>query len=147
MRLFICFVILIASFFSTSTWAYNVSQEKLRSGIENYLRSKGYSVEQREDGLKFVDSGTTYFIEIDPEQTKPMFVRLARYVKFDDNLKRENVMKNLVDYNGKYAVKVYCKERNVILTGDMFVTNSEQFNYAFDDLLSLMKSAYNNINN
>lgn len=125
---------------------YSTKQEALRTGIETHLNSKGYTTERKNDGLKFISEGDTYYVEIDESDTNPMYVRLVRYIKFDDKLKREDVMKNLTEYNSKYAIKAYCKEKNVILTGEMFVTSAEQFNYAFAEILSLMKSAYKLIN-
>ena len=55
-------------------------------------------------------------------------------------------MAKLKDYNSTYAVKAYCKEKNLILSADMLVTSADQFTNVVSDLLSLLKSAAENIN-
>lgn len=144
-RLFM-FVLLVGSILSSYAVGFNASQEALRTAIETDLKNKGYTFERQDDGLKFKSEGINYFIEISKEDTNPMYVRLSRYIKFDDKIKREDVMAKLKDYNSTYAVKAYCKEKNLILTADMIVTSADQFTYVFGDLLSLMKSAAENIN-
>ena len=132
--------VLIATMLSASAAGYNARQEALRAGIEKDLKDRGYSVERRDDGLKFMVGGEPYFIEIDEESADPMFVRLARYIKFDDNFKRSDVMKQLNNYNTTYAVKTFCKEKNLIVAADMFVTEPGQFTSVFSDLFSLLNS-------
>lgn len=145
MKRILMFTLLVGAVLSSYAVGFNAKQEALRTAIETSLKSKGYTAEKQDDGLKFISDGDTYYIEIDKEESSPMYVRLVRYVKFDDKIKRENVIKNLTDYNLKYAIKAYCKEKNIILTGEMFVTDAAQFNYAFDDMLQLMKSTYSTI--
>lgn len=142
MKRILTLVVLLGSLITVSATGYNVKQEALISAIENNLMEQSYSVERQDDGLKFKSEGATYYIEVDKHETNPMYVRLCRYVKFDDKIKRDKVVKKLNDLNAKYAVKAYCKEKNVILSAEMFVTSAAQFNYAFNDLLTLMKSAY-----
>ena len=146
MKRFVTFVLLAGMLLSSYAVGFNASQEALRTAIETDLKNKGYTVERQDDGLKFKSEGINYFIEISKEDTNPMYVRLSRYIKFDDKIKREDVMAKLKDYNSTYAVKAYCKEKNLILTADMIVTSADQFTYVFGDLLSLMKSAAENIN-
>lgn len=142
MKRILMLVVLLGALFAANAAGYNAKQEALISAIEKNLKEQSYSVERQDDGLKFKSEGVTYYIEVDKDETNPMYVRLCRYVKFDDKIKRDKVMKNLNDLNAKYAVKAYCKEKNVILSAEMFVTSADQFNYAFNDMLSLMKSAY-----
>lgn len=146
MKRFVTFVLLAGMLLSSYAVGFNASQEALRTAIETDLKNKGYTVERQDDGLKFKSEGINYFIEISKEDTNPMYVRLSRYIKFDDKIKRKDVMAKLKDYNSTYAVKAYCKEKNLILTADMIVTSADQFTYVFGDLLSLMKSAAENIN-
>lgn len=146
MKRILIFALLTVSILSAYAAGYNSKQEALRTGIENNLKKRGYTVERQSDGLKFINEGDTYYVEIDETDTNPMYVRLVRYIKFDDDLKREDVMQHLTEYNCKYAVKALCKEKNLILTGEMFVTNADQFNYAFGEILSLMKGAYRLVN-
>ena len=146
MKRFVTFVLLAGMLLSSYAVGFNASQEALRTAIETDLKNKGYAFERQDDGLKFKSEGINYFIEISKEDTNPMHVRLSRYIKFDDKIKREDVMAKLKDYNSTYAVKAYCKEKNLILTADMIVTSADQFTYVFGDLLSLMKSAAENIN-
>lgn len=142
MRYIFMFAMLISSFISSFAAGYNAKQETLISAIEKNLKEQGYSVERQDDGLKFKSEGVAYYVEVDKDETNPMYVRLCCYIKFDDKIKRDRVMKKLNDLNAKDAVKAYCKEKNVILSAEMFVTSASQFNYAFNDMLSLMKSAY-----
>lgn len=142
MKRILMLVVLLGALITANAVGYNAKQEALISAIEKNLKEQSYSVERQDDGLKFKSEGATYYIEVDKDETNPMYVRLCRYVKFDDKIKRDKVMKKLNDLNAKYAVKAYCKEKNVILSAEMFVTSSSQFNYAFNDMLSLMKSAY-----
>lgn len=142
MKRILMLVVLLGALFTVNAAGYNAKQEALISAIEKNLKEQSYSVERQDDGLKFKSEGVTYYVEVDKDETNPMYVRLCRYVKFDDKIKRDKVMKKLNDLNAKYAVKAYCKEKNVILSAEMFVTSAAQFNYAFSDMLSLMKSAY-----
>lgn len=140
------FIVLVGSLLSSYAVGFNTKQEAFRTAIETSLKGKGYTVERQDDGLKFKSEGITYFIEISKDDTNPMYVRLCRYIKFDDKIKRDDVMEKLKDYNSTYAVKAYCKEKNLILSADMLVTSADQFTYIISDLLSLMKSAAENIN-
>lgn len=146
MKRIIMLVVMIGSLLSSYAAGYNRKQEALRSAIESSLKDKGYGVEKQDDGLKFKSEGINYFIEISKDDTDPMYVRLSRYIKFDDKIKRDDVMARLKDYNSTYAVKAYCKEKNLILSADMLVTSADQLTYVISDLLSLMKSAAENIN-
>lgn len=145
MKRILMLVVLLGALFAANAAGYNAKQEALISEIEKNLKEQSYSVERQDDGLKFKSEGVTYYIEVDKDETNPMYVRLCRYVKFDDKIKRDKVMKKLNDLNAKYAVKAYCKEKNVIFSAEMFVTSADQFNYAFNDMLSLIKSAYETI--
>lgn len=145
MKRILMLVVLLGALFAANAAGYNAKQEALISAIEKNLKEQSYSVERQDDGLKFKSEGVTYYIEVDKDETNPMYVRLCRYVKFDDKIKRDKVMKKLNDLNAKYAVKAYCKEKNVIFSAEMFVTSADQFNYAFNDMLSLIKSAYETI--
>lgn len=138
-------IVLVGSLLSSYAGGFNAKQEALRTSVETSLKSKGYTVERQDDGLKFKSEGINYFIEISKDDTNPMYVRLSRYIKFDDKIKREEVMSKLRDYNSTYAVKAYCKEKNLIISADMLVTSADQFTYVISDLLSLMKSAAESI--
>lgn len=143
-RLFML-IVLVGSLLSSYAEGFNAKQEALRTSVETSLKSKGYTVERQDDGLKFKSEGVNYFIEISNDDTNPMYVRLSRYIKFDDKIKRDDVMSKLRDYNSTYAVKAYCKEKNLILSADMLVTSADQFTYVISDLLSLIKSAAESI--
>ena len=136
MKQLLILLLFVGGFITASAKGYNADQEALRSGIEENLKGKGYDIERRDDGLKFTVNGNSYYIEIDETQTDPMFVRLARYVRFDDSIKRENVMKNMSEYNSAAAVKIFCMEKNVVIAADLFITTPEQFNSAFDYLFN-----------
>lgn len=146
MKRLLIFIVLVGSLLSSYAAGFTDKQEALRAGIEKSLKSKGYTVEKQDDGLRFISDGITYFIEISKDDSNPMYVRLVRYIKFDDKIRRDAVMAKLKEYNSTYAVKAYCKEKNLILSAEMFVTSADQFTYVFSDLFSLMKIAAENIN-
>lgn len=125
---------------------YNTQQKQLVTQISNYLSGQGYSAEEQKDGLKFKSEGVNYYVEIDKEEQNPMYLRLCRYLKFDDKLTREKVIKNLNAMNVKYGVKVSCQEKNVLVSFEMFLTKSSEFTYAFKDILSQVKSACIKVN-
>jgi hypothetical protein len=133
---------------STCIWAqsFSPSQETLRREISAFLSRQGLNPENQSDGLKFKSEGANYYVEIDKEEKSPMYLRLCRYLKFDDKLTREKVIKNLNDMNVKYGVKVSCQEKNVLVSSEMFLTKSSDFTYAFKDILSQVKSACTKVN-
>lgn len=121
--------------------SFTSAQETLRKEISSYLSRQGLNLENQSDGLKFKSEGSNFYIEIDNEKKKPMYVRLCRYIKFDDKITREKVIKNLNSYNVKYGVKVSCQEKDIVVSYEMFLTKSEEFTYIFNDILSQVKSA------
>ena len=128
---------------ATVSYAQSVTsaQETLRKEISSYLSRQGLNPENQSDGLKFKSEASNFYIEIDKEKKSPMYVRLCRYIKFDDKITREKVIKNLNSYNVKYGVKVSCQEKNIVVSYEMFLTKSEEFTYIFSDMLSQVKSA------
>lgn len=121
--------------------SFTSAQETLRKEISSYLSRQGLNPENQSDGLKFKSEGSNFYIEIDKDKKSPMYVRLCRYIKFDDKITREKVIKNLNSYNVKYGVKVSCQEKNIVVSYEMFLTKSEEFTYIFSDMLSQVKSA------
>lgn len=121
--------------------SFTSAQETLRKEISSYLSRQGLNPESQSDGLKFKSEGSNFYIEIDKDKKTPMYVRLCRYIKFDDNITREKVINNLNSYNVKYGVKVSCQEKNIVVSYEMFLTKSEEFTYIFSDMLSQVKSA------
>ena len=75
--------------------SFTSAQETLRKEISSYLSRQGLNLENQSDGLKFKSEGSNFYIEIDNEKKKPMYVRLCRYIKFDDKITREKAIKNL----------------------------------------------------
>lgn len=139
---------LYAAFFTCSMYAqsYNASQENMRNQIVNYLTQQGYTAEKQDDGLKFKNEGTNYYIEISKEDVSPMYLRLCRYVKYSDSLKQETVIKQLKSYNTKLGVKVCCTDNGIVISTEMFVASSTDFTDVFPTLLSQIKATYKTIN-
>lgn len=137
--LFVCAV-------SMNAQDYTQAQEALRSEISSYLSRQGFNPEKQSDGLKFKSEGANYYIEIDKNEKSPMYLRLCRYLKYDDKLTRESVMSDLVSYNTTYGVKVSCREKNVLVSSEMFLTKASEFTYVFSDLLSQVKNACAEVN-
>lgn len=125
----------------SSAQSFTNAQEILRKEISSYLSRQGLNPENQSDGLKFKSEGSNFYVEIDKEKKSPMYVRLCRYIKFDDNVTREKAIKNLNSYNVKFGVKVSCQEKNIVVSFEMFLTKSEEFTYVFSDMLSQVKSA------
>lgn len=125
----------------SSAQSFTNAQEILRKEISSYLSRQGLNPENQSDGLKFKSEGSNFYVEIDKEKKSPMYVRLCRYIKFDDNVTREKAIKNLNSYNVKFGVKVCCQEKNIVVSFEMFLTKSEEFTYVFSDMLSQVKSA------
>lgn len=125
----------------SSAQSFTNAQEILRKEISCYLSRQGLNPENQSDGLKFKSEGSNFYVEIDKEKKSPMYVRLCRYIKFDDNVIREKAIKNLNSYNVKFGVKVSCQEKNIVVSFEMFLTKSEEFTYVFSDMLSQVKSA------
>lgn len=125
---------------------YTASQEQLRSEISSYLSRRGLNPQKQSDGLKFVSENSTFYIEIDPAERKPMFVRLCRYVKWDDTLTPSKLKSNIEDYSVVRAIKVSCHEKYARFSVELFLTDSEEFTDVFDDLLYQVKYACKKIN-
>lgn len=146
MKKFILF--LFAALLTCSVYAqnYNAAQENMRNQIVNYLAKQGYTAEKQDDGLKFKNEGTNYYIEISKEDVSPMYLRLCRYVKYSDSLKQETVIKQLRSYNTKLGVKVCCTDNGIVISTEMFVASSTDFTDVFPTLLSQIKATYKTIN-
>ena len=125
----------------SSAQSFTNAQEILRKEISSYLSRQGLNPENQSDGLKFKSEGSNFYVEIDKEKKSPIYVRLCRYIKFDNNVTREKAIKNLNSYNVKFGVKVSCQEKNIVVSFEMFLTKSEEFTYVFSDMLSQVKSA------
>lgn len=121
--------------------SFTSAQENLRKEISSHLSRQGLNPESQSDGLKFKSEGSNFYIEIDKDKKSPMYVRLCRYIKFDDKITREKAIKNLNSYNVKFGVKVSCQEKNIVVSSEMFLTKPEEFTYIFNDMLSQVKSA------
>lgn len=139
-------LLLLLGSFSINAQDYTTAQETLRSEISSYLSRKGFNPERQSDGLRFKSEGVNYYIEIDKNEKEPMYLRLCRYIKFDEKLTREKVMEGLNGLNVKYGVKVSCQEKNVLVSFEMFVTKSADFTYVFSELFSQVKSACAKVN-
>lgn len=146
MKTILITIIIFLNTISVFSQNYNKEQENLRIGINEFLRKQGLNPEKQDDGLKFKSEGNTYYIEIDKDAKDPMYIRLRRYIKYDDNFDKNKIAKNLNAYNVKFGVKVFCQEKSFVLSAEMFLTNASEFNYVFDTFLSHIKSAYKLVN-
>lgn len=141
MRKFIISSLMLVSATISFAQGFTSAQENLRKEISSYLFRQGFNPENQSDGLKFKSEGSNFYIEIDKDMKDPMYVCLRRYIKFDDKITREKVIKNLNSYNVKFGVKVSCQERSIVVSSEMFLTKAEDFTYIFEDILSQVKSA------
>lgn len=145
-RFFLSLLLSLVSSLCMYAQSYNASQENMRNQIVNYLAKQGYTAEKQDDGLKFKNEGTNYYIEISKEDVSPMYLRLCRYVKYSDSLKQETVIKQLKSYNTKLGVKVCCTDNGIVISTEMFVASSTDFTDVFPTLLSQIKATYKTIN-
>ena len=145
MRKKIIILLMLVCSINSFAQSFTPAQENLRKDISTFLTRKGFNPETQSDGLKFKSEGVNYYVEIDKNDSSPMFLRLCRYAKYDNQLTREKVLKNLNSYNVKYGVKVSCQDKSVLLSCEMFVMKSEDFTYVFDTALLQMKSTYKKI--
>lgn len=141
MKKFILSLFVVVCATTSNAQSFTTAQENLCKEISSYLSRKGFNPENQSDGLKFKSEGSNFYIEIDKNQKSPMYVRLCRYIKFDDKITREKAIKNLNSFNVKYGVKVSCQEKNIVVSSEMFLTKTEEFTYIFNSLLSQVKSA------
>lgn len=134
----------IACFLSLSCFSqgYTPAQESVRSQIKTYLMDKGYSPENQSDGLKIKSNGVTYYVELSVSDTSPMYIRLARYIKYTDDLTHTKVYTNINQYNGKYCAKVSPQRNLIVISAEMYFNQASEFNAAFETLLEQVKSAY-----
>ena len=146
MRKLLFIILFLSNIIYGHSQNYNKEQENLRTEISNYLKKQGLNPEKQDDGLKFKSEGNTYYIEIDNEAKEPMYIRLRRYVKYDDNFDKNKIAENLNEYNVKFGVKVFCQEKSFVLSAEMFLTKASEFNYVFDTFLSHIKNAYKLVN-
>jgi len=115
---------------------YNTSQQGLINGIADFLESEGYKPEKVDDGLKFTYSGKVYYIEVSRTDTEPMCLRLRRYIKYTTKYTKDAVAEQLNSYNALLGVKALCSEKAVILSSEMFLTDSSDFTSIFDYLMT-----------
>ena len=141
MRKFIISLLMLVSATISFAQSFTSAQENLRKEISSYLSRQGFNPENQSDGLKFKSEGSNFYIEIDKDMKDPMYVCLRRYIKFDDRITREKVIKHLNSYNVKFGVKVSCQEKSIVVSSEMFLTKAEDFTYIFEDILSQVKSA------
>lgn len=120
---------------------YNVSQRNLIKGIADFLKNERYNPEKQDDGLKFTKNGVAYYIEVSHTDTAPMYLRLRRYFKYNSEISPEYVSEHLNSYNVKYGVKTLCSEKAVILSAEMYLTETEEFISIFEVLMSQLESA------
>ena len=125
---------------------YNAQQERLRTEVADFLRGKGLSPEKQSDGLTFTKGKYIYYIEIDEDETAPMYIRLRGYFKYNENMTREKVVENLNDYNGTYGIKVLPTNDRVVLSAELFVSGAKDFTGVFDMLLENIEFVHDKIN-
>lgn len=141
MKKFLCVAIICFLSLSCFSQDYNSTQENLRSQIKSYLINKGVDPEDQSDGLKIKSEGVTYYVEISTVDVSPMYIRLARYVKYSDDLTYKKIYNNINQYNVKYCAKVTPLKKSILISAEMYLNQASEFNVAFETLLQQVKSA------
>ena len=95
MKKFLCVAMICFLSLSCFSQDYNSTQENLRSQIKSYLINKGFDPENQSDGLKIMSEGVAYYVEISTDDISPMYIRLARYVKYSDDLTHKKLYANI----------------------------------------------------
>ena len=131
MKKFLCLAITCFLSLSCFSQDYNSTQENLRSQIKSYLISKGVDPENQSDGLKIIST----------VDVSPMYIRLARYVKYSDDLTHKKLYANINQYNVKFCAKVTPLKNSILISAEMYLNQASEFNAAFDTLLEQVKSA------
>lgn len=141
MKKFLCVAIICFLSLSCFSQDYNSTQENLRSQIKSYLINKGVDPEDQSDGLKIKSEGVTYYVEFSTVDVSPMYIRLARYVKYSDDLTHKKLYANINQYNVKFCAKVTPLKNSILISAEMYLNQASEFNAAFDTLLEQVKSA------
>ena len=141
MKKFLCVAMICFLSLSCFSQDYNSTQENLRSQIKSYLINKGFDPENQSDGLKIMSEGVAYYVEISTDDISPMYVRLARYVKYSDDLTHKKLYANINQYNVKFCAKVTPLKNSILISAEMYLNQASEFNAAFDTLLEQVKSA------
>ena len=141
MKKFLCVAMICFLSLSCFSQDYNSTQENLRSQIKSYLINKGFDPENQSDGLKIMSEGVAYYVEISSGDVSPMYVRLARYVKYSDDLTHKKLYANINQYNVKFCAKVTPLKNSILISAEMYLNQASEFNAAFDTLLEQVKSA------
>ncbi len=114
----------------------NAGQTRLRSDIQNYLRSEGYMPEIDADGdIKFKKEGSIYYVSIRSADENPMYATLFRVFTYPEGYSRNTVILATAELNLYKGVKVLCLDSSVRIEGGMFLSDAHTFTYAFDKLL------------
>ncbi len=141
MKKFLCVAMICFLSLSCFSQDYNSTQENLRSQIKSYLINKGFDPENQSDGLKIMSEGVAYYVEISTDDISPMYIRLARYVKYSDDLTHKKLYANINQYNVKFCAKVTPLKNSILISAEMYLNQASEFNAAFDTLLEQVKSA------
>ena len=141
MKKFLCVAMICFLSLSCFSQDYNSTQENLRSQIKSYLINKGFDPENQSDGLKIMSEGVAYYVEISTDDISPMYIRLARYVKYADDLTHKKLYANINQYNVKFCAKVTPLKNSILISAEMYLNQASEFNAAFDTLLEQVKSA------
>ena len=141
MKKFLCVAMICFLSLSCFSQDYNSTQENPRSQIKSYLINKGFDPENQSDGLKIMSEGVAYYVEISTDDISPMYIRLARYVKYSDDLTHKKLYANINQYNVKFCAKVTPLKNSILISAEMYLNQASEFNAAFDTLLEQVKSA------
>ena len=141
MKKFLCVAMICFLSLSCFSQDYNSTQENLRSQIKSYLINKGFDPENQSDGLKIMSEGVAYYVEISTDDISPMYIRLARYVKYSDDLTHKKLYANINQYNVKFCAKVTPLKNSILISAEMYLNQASEFNAAFDTVLEHVKSA------
>ena len=141
MKKFLCVAMICFLSLSCFSQDYNYTQENLRSQIKSYLINKGFDPENQSDGLKIMSEGVAYYVEISTDDISPMYIRLARYVKYSDDLAHKKLYANINQYNVKFCAKVTPLKNSILISAEMYLNQASEFNATFDTLLEQVKSA------
>lgn len=113
------------------------SQLKLRNEIKAFLQEEGFMPEIDSDGdIKFKKEGSIYYINVNSNDTSPMYVSLSLDFNKPEGYSDEAIKIAANELNLYKGVKVICLDYSFSIRGEMYLVSSEAFKYSFYKLMS-----------
>lgn len=115
----------------------NASQTKLRNEIKSFIQEEGFLPSIDKDGdIVFKREGNTYWVTVSEDDVSPMFVSLCTLYNRPERYSLQTMLLAAAEINKYPGVKMVCFEDSFTLQGELFLSQSELFKYAFYTILN-----------